>query len=69
METKQFIVINGYRTRQEVATLLGISPRALYNILTGDALADKIPKRGRLAPAHQQLLYDHIGVPYTFEFG
>jgi len=58
------ITITGFRTRKEVAEILGISIRSLYNLLTSESLKDKIPKRGLLSPEHQKIIFDHCGISY-----
>ena len=68
MQEPPIVVINGYRTRKELAQILGITTRTLYNMLTSEAFKDKIPKRGRLSPAHQQLIFDYAGIPYIFNY-
>lgn len=67
MKQTKVIVISGYCSRKEVASILKISERALFKLLTSDALKDKVPKRERLSPAHQQLIFERAGIPYVFQ--
>lgn len=68
MKPEKIIVITGYRTRKEIAGILGISERSLYNLLTSESFKDKIPKNGRLSPAHQQIIFEYTGIPYEFSY-
>lgn len=60
----QKIIISGFRTRKEIADILSISLRSLYNLLASEYFKDIIPKRGRLSPAHQRIIFDHCGIFY-----
>ena len=53
-----------FRTRQELASILGISTRKLYSILNAEDLKGRIPKRNRLSPYHQKIVFDKFGIPY-----
>ncbi|HMO41590.1 MAG TPA: hypothetical protein PKE17_19415 [Saprospiraceae bacterium] len=68
MPPKQLVVIKGYRTRKDLAQILGITERTLYNLLTSEVFKDVIPRRSRISPAHQQLIFEHVGIPYTFDY-
>ncbi|HMN90875.1 MAG TPA: hypothetical protein PKE68_12700 [Saprospiraceae bacterium] len=68
MPPKQLVVIKGYRTRKDLAQILGITERTLYNLLTSEVFKDVIPKRGRISPAYQQLIFEHVGIPYVFDY-
>ncbi len=68
MLPKQLVVIKGYCTRKDLAQILGITARMLYNLLTSEVFKDVIPKRGRISPAHQQLIFEHVGIPYVFDY-
>lgn len=59
------VPLNAYRTRKEIAVILGISLRSLYNLLSSEYFKDKIPKRGRLSPAHQRIIFDYCGILYS----
>ncbi len=58
------VTILGYRTRKEIAEILEISDRTLYNLLHSEYLKLKIPKRGRLSPIHQRIIFDFCGLSY-----
>ncbi len=62
---KKIIIIQGFRTRKEVADILNISERTLYVLLKSDAFRHKIPPRTRLSPSQQRLIFDHFGIRYT----
>ncbi|HMO39355.1 MAG TPA: hypothetical protein PKC76_08100 [Saprospiraceae bacterium] len=62
--SKKVVIINGYRTRKEVAEILDINERTLYELLKSDYFKDKIPARARLSPAHQRLIFDYCGIEY-----
>ncbi|MDX1939291.1 MAG: hypothetical protein SFU99_02000 [Saprospiraceae bacterium] len=59
------VTITGYRTRKEIAEILDISQRSLYTLLTSEYFKDKIPKRGRLSPEHQRMIFDYCGILYN----
>jgi transcriptional antiterminator len=51
------------RTREEIAKIIGISTRKLYNdIQKNEKLREKIPKRGLLAPPLQQEIFKHYDI-------
>lgn len=51
------------KTREEVATEIGISIRKLYNdIQKCELLREKIPKRGLLYPEHVRYIKNHYGL-------
>ncbi|MFN7117962.1 MAG: hypothetical protein ACK4TA_14265 [Saprospiraceae bacterium] len=60
----QKVTIYGYRTRKEIAEILSISQRSLYNLLASEHFKDKIPKRGRLSPVHQRIIFNYCGILY-----
>jgi len=62
------VIIAGFRTRKEVAAIIGLSERSLYNLLSSEKFKDKIPKGEQLSPAHQVLIFEHCGIPYTFDY-
>jgi len=58
------VTITGFRTRKEVAEILDISIRSLHNVLNSEYFKDKIPKRERLSPVHQRIIFDYFGILY-----
>lgn len=62
------VMITGFRTRKEMAAIIGLSERSLYNILSSEKFKDKIPKGEQLSPAHQVLIFDHYGIPHKFDY-
>ena len=61
MKVKE-IIIEGFTTRQELAKNLNLSERELYDYLNDPYFEDKIPKRCRLSPAHQKIIYAYAGL-------
>lgn len=54
---------NRFKTRQELASELGISIRKLYaDIQKCEVLREKIPKRGLLSPDHVRYIKNHYGL-------
>lgn len=64
----QTVTITGFSTRKEVAAIIQLSERSLYNLLSSEKFKDLIPKGDRLSPAHQQLIFEHCGIPCAFVF-
>ena len=64
----QKVSITGFRTRKEVAAIVKLSDKSLYNLLSSEKFKDNIPKGEQLSPAHQVLIFEHYGIPYTFDY-
>ncbi len=64
----QKIRISGFRTRKEVAAIVKLTERSLYNLLSSEKFKDKIPKGEQLSPARQVLIFEHYGIPYKFDY-
>jgi hypothetical protein len=64
----QKIIISGFRTRKEVRTIVHLSPKGFYNLLTSEPFKEVIPKKQQLSPAHQALIFTHLGIPYEFDY-
>jgi len=64
----QKISIMGFRTRKEVATIVKLSDKSLYNLLSSEKFKDQIPKGEQLSPAHQVLIFEHFGIPNAFDY-